>query len=126
MRRGDRADTVRGRLVVEQHICAAVHLQIDEPGGEPCAFRQDPDGDRPRQFRPRHDLRDARAMHDHGSTIVYEGTVEDMIGDNGVQCWLDHPVQATFCQCTASGPIPKFASTRSTFWCELGAATLIQ
>src|ERR1700730_7812295 len=57
MGRRDRANTLRRRLIIEQHVSTAVHLQIDESRGEPCTFRQDLEGDRPRHVCPRHNLR---------------------------------------------------------------------
>ena len=40
MRGGDGANSVRRRLVVEQHIAAAIDLHVDEAGREPGAVRQ--------------------------------------------------------------------------------------
>ena len=62
MRRRDRANASARRLIVEQHVAAAVHLHIDEPGRQPCAFRQDVRRHGSRQVRTRHDLRDAGAV----------------------------------------------------------------
>ena len=113
MRRRDLANTLQRRLIIEQHVSAAVHLQIDKSRGEPCTLRQDPHGDRPRHLPARHDLRDASAVHDHGRTLVHGGTVEDMIGHNGVQCWLDHLVRVTFCKCRGrSTLVPRHCATR--------------
>jgi hypothetical protein len=36
-------------------------------------------------------------VHDHSRILVHGGTIEDMIGHNGVQSRLDHLVRVTFC-----------------------------
>ena len=40
MRRAMAAIAIGRRVVVEQHVAAAVHLNVDEAGREPGAFRQ--------------------------------------------------------------------------------------
>ena len=40
VRRDDRGDALRRRLVVEQHVAAAIDLHVDKAGREPGPFRQ--------------------------------------------------------------------------------------
>ncbi len=59
----DRRNAVRRRLVVEQHVAAAVHLHVDEagrePGAGPAASRT---GSPARQVGARHDRDDRRCL----------------------------------------------------------------
>ena len=85
MGRRDGADALRRRLVVEQHVAAAVHLHIDESRSEPGTLRQDANGHGARQVRPRHELGDAGAVDDDRGALVHDGAVENMVRRDGVR-----------------------------------------
>ena len=113
MRRRDGANALHGRLIVEQNIAAAVDLQIDEAGGQPCALGQGANGNGPRQVRRRHEVRDASTVHDHGGALAHVGPVEHMVRGYCVQRRFAHLVSVTFCRCRGrSTSVPRRCATR--------------
>ena len=98
MRRRDGANALRGRLVIEQHVSAPVHLQVDESGRKPCTLGQHMRGNASRQLRRRYEFEDARAVHYRG-TLAHERAVEDMVGCDRVQRRFVHRVRVIFCRC---------------------------
>ena len=98
MRRGDGANAVGRRLIVEQHVAAAVHLQVDEAGREPEAIRQVMRRHRRRQVGARHQRDDAGALdHDRG-VALHDAAVKYVAGGDGVLFWRAHRVRVTFCR----------------------------
>src|SRR5262249_61520650 len=90
---------LRRRLIVEQHISTAVHLQIDESRRQPCTRGQVTNGNSGREFAGRYEISDARTVDDDGCVLAHGGAVENVIGDEGLQLWLFHLVSVTFCRC---------------------------
>ena len=82
VRRCDGGNSARARVVVEQHVCAAVHLSVDEPGNQPGARRQTAVGYRRRQLVPAHDGADARVFDYHRAIAAQHRAVEDVVGGN--------------------------------------------
>ena len=76
MRRRDRADALHARLIVEEYVAAAIHLQVDESGCQPRTRGQHVNGDRPRQVRRGDDIGDARTVDDDRCAFAQSGAVE--------------------------------------------------
>ena len=80
MRRRDGGNSARARVVVEQHVSAAVHLCIDEPGNEPSAGRQTAAGYRRGQLVAAHDGADAGIFDHHRAIVAQHRAVKDVVG----------------------------------------------
>jgi hypothetical protein len=98
MRGGDRARPFDCRLIVEQHVAAAIDLKIDKAWRQPDALRHGPKRYRCRKFGARHDADDARTF-DHDGRIALRGhAVEHVICGNRVLLRSAHRVRVTFCK----------------------------
>jgi hypothetical protein len=98
MRSRDAANALHGRLIVEQHVCATVHLQVYESGRKPHIFPQLANGHGPRQLAGRDEIHDASAVHDDSRMLVHDGAVENVVRGDGVQPQAIHLVRVTFCK----------------------------
>ena len=96
MRGGDRSDRLRGRRIVEQHVAAAIDLQVDEAGRKPGAFRQR--NARHADVRPGNDFRDPRTVDHDGGAAMQGLAVEDAVRRDGELCGRVHRVRVTFCR----------------------------
>ena len=113
VRRRDRAKPVDRRLIVEQHVAAAVHLQVDEAGSQPCPRRQDANRMVVRQVGRRHQLGDAGAVDDHRATLAHGAAVEHMVRRDRVRRGVAHRVRVTFCRCRGrSMSVPRCRASR--------------
>src|SRR5215211_7520197 len=84
VRSGDRGDAFRGRIVVEQHVAAAVHLKIDEARREPGPIRHGLGWYGRGQIAPRYNAQDALALDQRGGVIVNGFSVEHVLRNDGV------------------------------------------
>ena len=109
----DRRDARLRRRVIEQHVAAAIDLQIDEAGREPCPVGQRADRHGRRQVRPRHDAGDMSVL-DHDSGIaVHDHAVKDVVGGNRMPGRCVHRVRVIFCKCRGrSTSVPRRSARR--------------
>ena len=113
MRRCDAANALHGRLIVEQHVAAAVCLQVDESGRKPRIFRQLAKEHGPRQLARRHEIHDASTVHDHGGMLAHNGAVENVVRGDGVRPQAIHLVRVTFCKWRGRSTLmPRHWATR--------------
>jgi hypothetical protein len=63
MRRHDRGNAIDCRLVIEQNIAAAIHLQVNETGRQPNTCRQTPYFSRTGHIPARDDGDDAAVIN---------------------------------------------------------------
>src|SRR5262249_4872304 len=112
MRHRDRADALHGRLIVEEYVAAAIHLQADESGRQPRTLRQRLNGNLPRQVRRGDEIGDARPVHDDGRALTQSGAVEQTLSRYGVQPRAVHLVRVTFCKWRGtSTSVPRARAT---------------
>ena len=95
MRDGDRTNGIRRRFIVEQHIAAAVDLDVDEARREPRIRRQVHTRDCCGKLRARKNGGDRITLHDHGAILAKRHAVEQSAGGDGVNS-LAHRVRVTF------------------------------
>ena len=79
VRRRDGGNSVRGRVVVEQHVSAAIHLSVDEAGRQPGLARQRVTADRFRHVVPAHHRADPPVFDHHGAIVAQHRAVEDVV-----------------------------------------------
>ena len=109
----DRRDARLRRRVIEQHVAAAIDLQVDEAGREPCPVGQRADRHGRRHVRPRHDAGDMSVL-DHDSGIaMHDHAVKDVVGGNRMPGRCVHRVRVIFCKCRGrSTSVPRRSARR--------------
>src|SRR5262249_44158352 len=113
MRGGDAANALHGWLIVEQHVSAAVPLQVEESRSKPCSFRQPASGHGARQLAGRDEIHDASAVHDDGGTLAHDRAVENVVRGDGVQYRAIHLVRVIFCKWRGRSTLkPRHWATR--------------
>ena len=95
MRGENGCNSCRRRLVVEQHIAAAVHLKVDETRREPGPFRQILDGDFIGNIAASHNGGDARIPDENGAVLMHCRSIEHDVGGNSKRL-ARHRVRVTF------------------------------
>ena len=88
-----------GRVVVEQHVAAAIDLKVDEAGREPGAVRQACDGEVGGQIARGINADDALAVDHHGGVAMQRVAVEHVVRRDRVTFGRAHRVRVTFCRC---------------------------
>ncbi len=112
MRRRDRADALQGRLIVEEYVTPAIHLQVDESRRQPSTLRQRMNGDPPRQVRRGDEVGDAHTVHDDGCVFAQGRAVEHTLRRHCVQPRAVHLVRVTFCRWRGkSTSVPRARAT---------------
>ena len=110
----DRTDACGRRLVVEEHVAAAVDLHVDEARREPHAVRHRLAWHGRRQLVRRHQGGDPRAVQDHGVALPDAGAVEDGVGGDRVRRGGRHRVRVTFCRWRGrSTSMPRRSASRT-------------
>ena len=90
----DRTHALDGRRVIEQRAAAAIHLQVDEAGGDEAAIQHDPLGSLRKRSR-RCGAGDCAAIDEHRDIAEAAHAVEDLGADIGLEaghcavpcCW---------------------------------------
>ena len=98
MRRSDRANGLRRRRVVEQHVAAAIDLDVDEARRQPARSPADPRMAWPQRPRNARQRLDRVAVDHHCAVLAQRRAVEDAPGGDGVKLFA-HRVRVTFCRC---------------------------
>ena len=84
MRRDDGGDAFHGWRVVEQDVAAAIDLDIDKAGGQPCAIRKPANRQSVGQVTRRTQGADPAAFDDDGMLAVQGCAIENGIGGDRV------------------------------------------
>jgi hypothetical protein len=93
----DRANGIGRRLVVEQHITAAVDLNINEAWNQPYAFGQIMNRQRKRHVGARNNGNDPGSVNYYGRVLAQLHSIENAAGGDGV-LGSSHRVRVTFCR----------------------------
>jgi hypothetical protein len=112
MRRGNGADPLHRRLVVEQHAAAAVDLQVDKARREPGAFGQIEAQNCVGQVAAIDQRDNVFILDNDRSAVTHGAAIENAVGHDRETRLRRHRVRVTFCRLRGrSMSMPRMAAS---------------